>query len=165
MNMVINELEGLETEFNGADVVHLLLLRATAQQHLGKWQEARDSFEHAYTLAKPLTTAEDLRAMRDEFETIQSKWEKGHYINEPYSFPCRPQPEYPKELLDKTLSASVKFEFRVTHEGIVRSIRIISSSHPAFEGAVIQAVKRWRVTAVAAGENERSFISELNFIP
>lgn len=52
-------------------------------------------------------------------------------------------PSYPDELKQAGTEGRVIFEFLVCKDGAVRYPRIVKSSHPAFEKAVINAVWKW----------------------
>lgn len=56
----------------------------------------------------------------------------------------RKRPEYPFELKQKGVEGRVLAEFQVDADGRTRQIKIISTDHPKFAAAVVDALMLWR---------------------
>jgi len=54
------------------------------------------------------------------------------------------QPAYPAEVGDTRLSGNVVIEFTVDEEGRVQDMRVVTSTHRAFEKAALAALREWR---------------------
>ncbi len=53
-------------------------------------------------------------------------------------------PEYPAELKQKKIQGSVLILFVVDRQGRVMDPKVQKSTHPAFEGPAMRAIRRWR---------------------
>ncbi|HTH46832.1 MAG TPA: TonB family protein [Candidatus Limnocylindria bacterium] len=53
-------------------------------------------------------------------------------------------PHYPREMQNLAISAEVVVEFIVDTTGAVQSARIVSSTHPGFDRAALDGVRRWK---------------------
>lgn len=61
-------------------------------------------------------------------------------------------PEYPKNASRIGLSGSVDVEYSIDPDGHVKHYRVLESTNKIFNGAVIDALKRWRYQPVFNGE-------------
>jgi TonB family protein len=53
------------------------------------------------------------------------------------------RPVYPQSLSDAGIEGSVLLEARIDSDGKTRDLRVVSSPHPALEGAAVDAVVQW----------------------
>lgn len=53
-------------------------------------------------------------------------------------------PKYPAKLLANKIEGDVTVAFVVTKDGEVTQVRAVSSDHPEFAAAAIEALKQWR---------------------
>lgn len=57
------------------------------------------------------------------------------------------EPQYPPEMKRNGISGEVRLQFIIRPNGTTSDIKVLSSSHPAFEEPTIRAVRKWRFEA------------------
>ncbi|MCD8535770.1 MAG: energy transducer TonB [Verrucomicrobia bacterium] len=73
----------------------------------------------------------------------------------------QPAPRYPNELKKEKINGSAIVVFILSEEGQVLDPRVESASHPAFEKAALDAIRRWRFKpGMKAGKPVRSNIRQ-----
>ena len=62
----------------------------------------------------------------------------------------RVTPPYPKELVDTGNTGKVVIRFIVDEEGLVRNPKVMTSTHPAFEGPAVAALLLWKFSPASS---------------
>ncbi|HVT73902.1 MAG TPA: TonB family protein [Lacunisphaera sp.] len=65
-------------------------------------------------------------------------------LDRPPRIVAQPAPHYPRDMQNQAVSAEVVVEFIVDTTGTVQSASIISSTHPGFDRAALDGVRRWK---------------------